>query len=168
MASTMTSQASNASMMSSQTTEQNRIKLRLCYGGKFEQVRSHQQFKAPQLPGEHPDARRGLLQGTDGIYKYVNGTQYNESVPADCKYADFMFKLSEKFDTAVSVKYLAPGDELAPDQLITVQDDDDFKVKQLVAGSRSSSSSSASGGVQQQPLRPRLATGSRGAADMEF
>jgi hypothetical protein len=61
-------------------------------------------------------------------YRYISGEQYNESVPSNCKYADFMFKLSEKFKTAVSVKYQSPGEELDPNALITVQDDDDLQV----------------------------------------
>ena len=55
---------------------------------------------------------------------------------SNCKYADFMFKLSEKFKTAVSVKYQAPGEELDPNALITVQDDDDFQVRVLQVCSR--------------------------------
>jgi hypothetical protein len=61
-------------------------------------------------------------------YKYVGGEYFNESIPYGIKYADFMFKLSEKFKTAVSVKYQAPGEELDPDSLISVQDDADLQV----------------------------------------
>ena len=62
-----------------------------------------------------------------GAYKYRGGEYYNESLPAAARYADLMFKLSEKFKTAVSAKYLAPGEELDPDALITVADDDDLQ-----------------------------------------
>ena len=42
------SQASNASMVSSQPVEEGgRVKLRLCYGGRFEQVRARFAVHAP-------------------------------------------------------------------------------------------------------------------------
>ena len=68
------------------------------------------------------------LQTASNTYKFVGGEYFNESIPYGIRYADFMFKLSEKFKTAVSVKYHAPGEELVPDQLISVQDDADLQV----------------------------------------
>lgn len=68
-------------------------------------------------------------QTANNSYKYVGGEYFNESIPYGIRYADFMFKLSEKFKTAVSVKYHAPGEELVPDQLISVQDDADLQVR---------------------------------------
>jgi len=68
------------------------------------------------------------LQTPSNTYKFVGGEYFNESIPYGIRYADFMFKLSEKFKTAVSVKYHAPGEELVPDQLISVQDDADLQV----------------------------------------
>lgn len=67
-------------------------------------------------------------------WKFVGGEYFNESVPYGIRYADFMFKLSEKFRTAVSVKYHAPGEELVPDQLISVQDDADLQVCRTTQG----------------------------------
>lgn len=70
-------------------------------------------------------------------YKFVGGEYFNESIPYGIRYADFMFKLSEKFRTAVSVKYHAPGEELVPDQLISVQDDADLQVRARISTGRS-------------------------------
>jgi hypothetical protein len=75
-----------------------------------------------------PHARTRTPQGETGAYKFVGGEFFNESVPYGIRYSDFMFKLSEKFRSAVSVKYQPPGEELVPDQLITVQDDADLQV----------------------------------------
>jgi hypothetical protein len=69
------------------------------------------------------------VQTSSNSYKFVGGEYFNESIPYGIRYADFMFKLSEKFRTAVSVKYHAPGEELVPDQLISVQDDADLQVR---------------------------------------
>lgn len=44
------------------------------------------------------------------------------------KYSDFIFRLVEKTGCAVGVKYLLPGEDLDPDSLITVSDDDDLQV----------------------------------------
>ena len=62
-----------------------------------------------------------------GGYRYAGGEFYNESVPAAARYADFLYKLTEKFKTAVSVKYQCPGEDMDPTALITVADDDDFQ-----------------------------------------
>eukprot|EP00879_Flechtneria_rotunda_P024102 GHRR01025545.1.p1 GENE.GHRR01025545.1~~GHRR01025545.1.p1 ORF type:complete len:135 (-),score=28.88 GHRR01025545.1:297-701(-) len=61
-------------------------------------------------------------------WRFIGGEYFNESISYGIKYADFMFKLSEKFRAAVSVKYQAPGEELDPDSLISVQDDADLQV----------------------------------------
>lgn len=63
-------------------------------------------------------------------WKFVGAEYFNESIGYGVKYADFMFKLSEKFKTAVSVKYAAPGEDLDPETLISVQDDADLQVRQ--------------------------------------
>lgn len=68
-------------------------------------------------------------QTPSGGFKYSGGEYFNESVPADARYADFLYKLTEKFKTAVSVKYQCPGEEMDPTALITVADDDDFTVR---------------------------------------
>lgn len=139
-----------------------KVKLRLCYGGGFEQVREEPLIVTEAWQGVCVHAtlfqryRRVkvclwiiagaatshagspvsmlspllllLLQTATNSYKFVGGEYFNESIPYGIRYADFMFKLSEKFRTAVSVKYLAPGEDLVPDQLISVQDDADLQV----------------------------------------
>lgn len=80
-----------------------------------------------------PAAAGVCLQTASHSYKFVGGEYFNESIPYGIRYADFMFKLSEKFRTAVSVKYHAPGEELVPDQLISVQDDADLQVRATAA-----------------------------------
>lgn len=42
-------------------------------------------------------------------YRYVGGEFFNESVASSSKYADFMFKLTEKFKRGLSVKYQVRG-----------------------------------------------------------
>ena len=39
-----------------------------------------------------------------------------------------MYKMCEKLASDVSLKYLSPGEELSPDNLISVTDDDDVQV----------------------------------------
>ena len=54
---------------------------------------------------------------------------YLESLPLTCTYSELMFLLSEKVQNTVTVKYQIPGEELDPDQLISVCDDGDLQVK---------------------------------------
>ena len=63
-----------------------------------------------------------------GKWKYQGGDTYLESVPVVWKYSDFIFRLVEKTGCAVAIKYLLPGEDLDPDSLITVSDDDDLQV----------------------------------------
>lgn len=79
-----------------------KVKLRLCFGGEF-------------------------VQGPDGRWVYTGGSSYNESLPGALDYCQFMWKLSEKLNTAVSVKYQAPGEALDPDSLVSVGDDADVQ-----------------------------------------
>jgi hypothetical protein len=72
------------------------------------------------------------LQGEGGSWRYLGGDHFLESLPDTTRYADMMFSLSEKVDGAVSVKYLLPGEELDPDSLISVNDDNDIKVRSSI------------------------------------
>ncbi len=54
---------------------------------------------------------------------------YNESFPLDSKYADVSKRLNDKFSDTVSFKYLCPGDDIDPDNLVQVQGDDDLQVR---------------------------------------
>ncbi len=68
------------------------------------------------------------LQDNAGRWKYQGGDTYLESVPVTWKYSDFVFRLVEKTGEAVAVKYMLPGEDMDPDSLITVTDDDDLQV----------------------------------------
>lgn len=68
----------------------------------------------------------GAFVQKDGVWKYVGGETFLESVPMTWRYADLVFCLAEKVDGAISVKYLLPGEELDPDALISVSDDSDI------------------------------------------
>jgi hypothetical protein len=39
------------------------------------------------------DRARARSQAADGTYRYSGGEYFNESVPADARYADFMYKV---------------------------------------------------------------------------
>ena len=65
--------------------------------------------------------------------KYVGGQTYLEKVPSNFKYADLLHRLSEKVDDAVSVKWLAPGDDLDPEGLISLTDDSDLQVSGVLS-----------------------------------
>ncbi|GIL83714.1 hypothetical protein Vretifemale_12455 [Volvox reticuliferus] len=79
-----------------------RIRVRLHFGGDF--------------------AQEGPRQ-----WRYVGGEVYNESFPVDSKYAEVMKRLNDKFGDTVSFKYLCPGDDMDPDNLVQVQGDDDLR-----------------------------------------
>jgi hypothetical protein len=67
-------------------------------------------------------------QVPDFSFKYTGGEFLNDSVPGSCDYAEFMYRITQKVQRAVSVKYLNPGDELDPENLTSVLGDDDLKV----------------------------------------
>lgn len=69
------------------------------------------------------------LQTASGGYKYTDGEFLNDSVPSSCGYAEFMYRITQKVQRAVSVKYLNPGDDLDPENLTSVLGDDDVKVR---------------------------------------
>ena len=68
------------------------------------------------------------FEQANGRYKYAGGTSFLETLTVGTKYAEFMHRMSEKANAAVSVKYLLPGEELDPDGLISVTDDADLQV----------------------------------------
>eukprot|EP00873_Tetraselmis_striata_P014748 jgi/Tetstr1/435012/TSEL_023983.t1 len=91
-----------ASVSSGGPGDGDKIRLRFSYGGRIE-------------------------QGVDGAYKYHGGQQYLDSLPREWSYADLMFRLSEKMQHAVAVKYQLPGEDLDPDALISVTDNSDLQ-----------------------------------------
>ncbi|KXZ47269.1 hypothetical protein GPECTOR_36g121 [Gonium pectorale] len=82
--------------------ETQRLRVRLHYGGTFAQDGPHQ-------------------------WRYVGGEVFNESFPLECQYHLVSKRLNDKFGDPVSFKYLCPGDELDPDNLVQVQGDDDLE-----------------------------------------
>lgn len=62
-----------------------------------------------------------------GSFIYDGGHTYLESVPVGIGYADFIFRLSEKTSSGVSVKYSLPGEDLRPENLITISDNSDLE-----------------------------------------
>mmetsp|Transcript_38013 Transcript_38013/g.90296 ORF Transcript_38013/g.90296 Transcript_38013/m.90296 type:complete len:747 (-) Transcript_38013:278-2518(-) len=60
-------------------------------------------------------------------WKYTGGQSYLESIPRDWGYSDLIFRLSEKVQHAVSLKYQVPGEDLDPDSLISVCDNSDLQ-----------------------------------------
>jgi hypothetical protein len=51
-----------------------------------------------------------------------------------CGYAEVSKRLNDKFGDTVSFKYLCPGDEVDPDNLVQVQDGGDLQVGIAAAG----------------------------------
>lgn len=62
-----------------------------------------------------------------GVWKYLDGNSFALSLPAGWRYGELLHHLGEKFGP-VGVNYLPPGEDLQPDNLITVMDDDDLAV----------------------------------------
>ncbi|GAX73216.1 hypothetical protein CEUSTIGMA_g669.t1 [Chlamydomonas eustigma] len=81
--------------------EGGRVRIRLHWGGKFEPVKNG--------------------------WQYVGGEVFNESVVAGFKYAELCLKLNEKVGQTTSIKYLAPGEDLSPHELVSISGDDDLK-----------------------------------------
>lgn len=76
--------------------------------------------------------KAGLYHAQDpsraGCFMYDGGHTYLESVPIESGYADVIFRLSEKTSSGVSIKYLLPGEDLRPENLITISDNADLQV----------------------------------------
>lgn len=54
---------------------------------------------------------------------------FNESVPSSYRYADLCLKLNDKVGYTTSIKYQPPGEELSPDELVSISGNDDLKVR---------------------------------------
>lgn len=68
---------------------------------------------------------------SQGRWGYKGGRRLFQSVPVGYGYADLMYKMCEKLASDVSLKYLSPGEELSPDNLISVTDDEDVQASLL-------------------------------------
>ena len=78
---------------------------------------------SPPQPGFCP------AQDAGGHWRYQGGESHLESIPTSWRYADLMHRLAERCNGAVALKYFEPNDEMHPDNLLTVSDDDDLKVR---------------------------------------
>ncbi len=63
-----------------------------------------------------------------GRCSYHGGATHLDSVPCSCSYMELMHRLCEKAECDVSLKYLVPGEDLHPDNLISVTGNDDVQV----------------------------------------
>lgn len=68
------------------------------------------------------------VQESCNACRYVGGEVFNESLPVSFTYMDVVKRLNDKFNDTVSFRYLSPGDDLNPDALIQVMDNDDLQV----------------------------------------
>lgn len=73
-------------------------------------------------------AAGNCAQGPDAQYRYMGGEVFNESLPLSFTYMDVVKRLNDKLSDTVSFRYLSPGDDLNPDALIQVMDNDDLQV----------------------------------------
>lgn len=55
---------------------------------------------------------------------------FNESVPVACTYAELCLQINDKVGYTTSIKYQAPGEELSPNELVSITGDDDLQVRQ--------------------------------------
>lgn len=69
----------------------------------------------------------GRLEQSQGKWGYKGGRRLFQSIPTGYGYADLMYKMCEKLASDVSLKYLVPGEELSPDNLVSVTADDDVQ-----------------------------------------
>ncbi|GLC52329.1 hypothetical protein PLESTB_000617000 [Pleodorina starrii] len=89
-------------LLRTEAEDKPRIRVRLHFGGTF--------------------AQDGPRQ-----WRYVGGEVYNESFPLESSYSQVAKRLNDKFGDTVSFKYLCPGDDIDPDNLVQVQGDDDLR-----------------------------------------
>jgi hypothetical protein len=70
------------------------------------------------------------LQESTGKWTYKGGRSHLESLPVSFKYGDVAFRWTEKVKGDLTgLKYQLPGEELEPDALISVSDDNDLHVR---------------------------------------
>jgi len=101
------------------------IKVQVFVKGRLEQVISCTSTLSSPKPTSDSVLPASQSQGK---WSYKGGKRLFQSVPVGYGYADLMYKMCEKLASDVSMKYLAPGEELSPDNLISVSDDDDVQV----------------------------------------
>lgn len=70
-----------------------------------------------------------VVQDSNGKWTYKGGKSHLESLPVSFKYGDVAFRWTEKVKGDLTgLKYQLPGEELEPDALISVSDDNDLHV----------------------------------------
>lgn len=126
----LSSQAGAQPLPAEEAKKDDRIRVRLHYGGKFAQVRLNRLGLGASAVTSATGPSR--TQDAPNLWRYVGGEVFNESFPLEAKYADVCLRLNDKFGDTVSFKYLCPGDDLDPDNLVQVQGDDDLTVSVLL------------------------------------
>lgn len=127
---------------------QQRIRFRLHVGGQFVQVSSigSANFEAMQktLEPNLPHRRRMYLAACSGfILEARSSTNHLTRTAATCEIShqtkfpttdafrpprsDLCLRINEKLSRTTSIKYIAPGEDLSPDNLISVEGDDDYR-----------------------------------------
>lgn len=72
---------------------------------------------------------RAARQDVAGKWGYRDGKSHLESLPVHFKYNDVEHRWTEKVKGDLTgLKYQLPGEELEPDALISVSDDNDLRV----------------------------------------
>lgn len=107
-----------------------RVRLRVSLAGEFVKVPpGHNCFS--MLLVQHACCTRAprhcfhIQEGSS--YRYHGGHNLLESLPVASKYADVATRLSKKAGAPVSIKYQLPCEDLDPDNLISVGDDEDLQ-----------------------------------------
>ena len=155
--------ASMASSLLSPSSEgslgqaEEKVRLRVSYGGTFVLVRpappdGRAAWRPDCLaPERFREADSGRAQ-VGGQWKLSGAESYLESVSPACTYADLCWRLGEKHGAA-SIRYVLPGEKLDPDSLITVADDQDVQVRPCRCA--------GAGSLICRPLGPRAAPPAR-------
>ena len=157
--------ASMASSLLSPSSEgslgqaEEKVRLRVSYGGTFVLVRlappdGRAAWRPDCLaPERFCEAMPGCAQ-VGGQWKLSGAESYLESVSPACTYADLCWRLGEKHGAA-SIRYVLPGEKLDPDSLITVADDQDVQVRPCCC------CCAGAGSLIRRPLGPRAAPPAR-------
>lgn len=69
-----------------------------------------------------------------GRWGYAGGEVFNEHVDSSCKYADLCCKINDKVGYTTSIKYLCPGEEMSPHELISITGEDDLQASLGLSG----------------------------------
>ncbi len=148
----MASSALSPSSEGSLSQAEEKVRLRVSYGGTFVLVRPSGRPGILPRPGGPAAAVRETLAGrqANGQWRLAGAESYLESVSPACTYADLCWRLGEKHGAA-SIRYVLPGEKLDPDSLITVADDQDVQARQPRPRGASASDCRPFGGALRAP-----------------